>query len=511
MAVKRLGHDHKSSFKLGTFNPPIMFYADIVFTGAMQACSLTTHRGPQMKPMTKSMMKSTAKKLSAALAATAMLAALPFSGPAFAKLACDTALAAGKPAPPAGHSANPKHFRIFWHIATQIEDIADAPGNDAAMRDLATAEALADGFYVNALLGGPLIYWPERPKVCELNFKRVNTNDKIALPDEDVDFPDGGEGGRADCNKLLEDYLAKQPDATDTPQEIQLAALQRVVDVLKLKAVQAAGKPVWGANIIRNTDFSYDKATDKVTLNSLPTTYCVMNSLGITLNEMMLYQEPVGQVRKGLFVWIPRKRPNGELKFSSNARRDKIPENPRALGLIEQSFRDAGLPESGMRVNVRRTRAAQAEKMFPELDKIRNFAGYNFEGGTVLIEAKKQNFDLMIDNVAWILKNSSRDISMLMPGYWSRDEIDTEEKLDVLISRMRQLILSLNTKLNAKLQLPEGQNAMCTDRIVVIPASYGKPLRVKTLPMHRADGSLAATVTGQIKLLDEIRKELCGS
>jgi hypothetical protein len=430
---------------------------------------------------------------------------------ALADNACDASLAAGKPNPPAAKRDRPDRFRIFWHVATQIEDIADAPGNEAAIRDIEAAARLADGFYFNALLDGPMIYWPDRPKVCELNFKRVEANDRITLPDEEVDFPEGGEGGRASCKEKQAEFLAGQPDSTDTPAEIQMAALRRVASVLSLESAQASGKPIWGENIIRNTDFTYDKAADKVILKNLPTTYCVMNSLGITLNEMMLYQEPASQTKKGNFLWIPQKRENGKLRFSKNARRDKIPENPHAFSLVAQSIRDAGLPASGLRVNVRRTRASKALKMFPELEKVESLSGYNFEGGTVLVEAKKENFDLLIDNAAWILKNTDREISMLMPGYWTRTEIDTVEELDGLIERMRQLVVNLNTRLSEKMALPEGENALCNDRIVLIPASYGKPLRVKTLPMYRSEGKLAATVTGQIKLLDGMRREMCGS
>lgn len=455
-------------------------------------------------------MTPTAKRASAALFAACLAAALPPTGAAQAEIACGVSEVAGKSEPPAGQSTNPKQFQIFWHIATQIEDIADAPGKDAAMKDLAIAGKLADGYYFNVLLGGPMIYWPERSKVCELNFKRVKANDKIVLPDEEVDFPGGGEAGQADCGKLQDEYLAGQPEATDTLREIQLAALRRVVEVLGLKGAQNSGKPIWGENIIRNTDFSYDKATDMVTLNKLPTTYCIMNSLGIMLNEMMLYQEPGSQVKKDLFLWVPRQKPNGQLKYSENPKRDKLPENPRVLGLIEKSFRNAGLPQSGLRVNIRRIRPVQAMKIFAELEKTANFAGYNFEGGTSLIEVKKQNIEPLVDNIAWILRNSNRDVSLLMPGYWTREEIDTEQEIDGLIDRLKQLILNLNGKLNAKLQLPAGQNAMCTDRFVLIPASYGQPLRVKTLPMYRSEGKLAATVTGQIRLLDDLRKDLCG-
>ena len=76
--------------------------------------------------------------------------------------------------------------------------------------------------------------------------------------------------------------------------------------------------------------------------------------------EEMVY--PGQETTVKIEILIPRKRPNGQLTFSTTARRDKLPENPRVLGLIEQSFRDAGLPESGLRVNIRRTRTFPSQR-----------------------------------------------------------------------------------------------------------------------------------------------------
>ena len=93
----------------------------------------------------------------------------------------------------------------------------------------------------------------------------------------------------------------------------------------------------------------------------------------------------------------------------------------------------------------------------------------------------------------------------------NRDQVGDENEIDTQIARLRQLILEINTGLNARMKLPEGQNAVCSNRLIFIVGSYGQPVHVKPLPMRRADGRLAGTVTGQIKLLADLRKELCGA
>ena len=128
-----------------------------------------------------------------------------------------------------------------------------------------------------------------------------------------------------------------------------------------------------------------------------------------------------------------------------------------------------------------------------------------------MLSVSRKKLDHLILGVSWLLAKTDRDISFLMPGYWERDQVGNEEEIDTQIPRLRQLFIVLNDGLNAKMKLPTGQNAICNNRLAFIVGSYGKPVSVKSLPMRRADGRLAGTVTGQIQLLSDIRKEICGS
>ena len=134
----------------------------------------------------------------------------------------------------------------------------------------------------------------------------------------------------------------------------------------------------------------------------------------------------------------------------------------------------------------------------------------------IRITDEKKYIDNYIEGMAWILANTDRDISLLMPGYWERDKVGNADEVDELIVRVRKTILAVNSKLSKamKLQamkLPDGQNAVCSNRVTFIVGSYGQPVHVKPLPMRRDNGKLAGTVTGQIKMLADTRSELCGS
>ena len=427
-----------------------------------------------------------------------------------AEVSCDVAAAAGKPRPAPPDPGPDGQFRIFWQISTQVEAIADAASNPTAMSDIREARDLVSGYYINALLGGPLIYWPDRPKECRLNFKRIDEGDSIEVEGETFTFAEGGAKGHAACVRQQDPYLRSKSKAADPGKDVHIDALRRVFRNLDLSAEQKAGKAVWAVALILVTDFIYDKAKDKVRLAELPETYCVLNASGITLNGLMIYQEPKLQTRRGRFVHIPRKNPRGEL-FYSTPRQDKLPENTHAFQLIAGSFDEAGVPIGGFRANVRRWRERHSEALARELVKIPQFGGFNFEGGTGMLAVARKSPERLITGVSWILANTKSDISFLMPGYWDRDMVGNEDEVDTQIARLRQLIMVINTGLNAKMQLPPGQNAVCSNRLVFIVGSYGQPVHVKSLPMRRADGQLAGTVTGQIRLLADLRKELCGS
>ncbi len=97
-----------------------------------------------------------------------------------------------------------------------------------------------------------------------------------------------------------------------------------------------------------------------------------------------------------------------------------------------------------------------------------------------------------------------------MPGYWPASDIGSLDEIDGLIPRVKTLMTSLSDELNSRMGKQGGKNAICTSRITFIVASYGAPIHVKTLPIARPDGKLAGTVAGQIKLINDLRANLCG-
>ena len=144
-----------------------------------------------------------------------------------------------------------------------------------------------------------------------------------------------------------------------------------------------------------------------------------------------------------------------------------------------------------------------------ELAAIPGFGGFNFEGGTAIMPDAKNVIDNYVEGMSWILQNTDQNVSLLMAGYWPRDMVGNDAEIDQLVPRLREFITSLNQRLGASMGTKNG-NAICSNRINLIVASYGQPIHVKALPMRRDDGRLAGTVTGQIKLLSDVRKELCG-
>ena len=176
-----------------------------------------------MSPMCTSTTLPRLKPARAALYAVLCLAITPLGTPAEARAPfdCSVSQAAGKPAPPKPRPHDANSFRILWHVATQIEDLADAASDPKAMADVREAQKLVDGYYFNALMAGSLIYWPGRPKTCQVNFKRVDAGSTMDIGGEDVTFSQGGAAARDACKKQQDAFLAKQPPDTDTPGEIQ--------------------------------------------------------------------------------------------------------------------------------------------------------------------------------------------------------------------------------------------------------------------------------------------------
>jgi hypothetical protein len=444
--------------------------------------------------------------LSILVAVTASCTAL--TAPARADYSCALSEAAGKPGPAAPSEGRADRFRIFWHIATQIEDLADAAGDEARMRDIREARAIADGYYINALMAGPMTYWPDRPKQCALNKKLSAGTETIDLEGE-LFTPEGGTRTREQCAATQDDFVKKVGKHRNI-REMQADAMRRAYDNIGLAQEQKQGKPVWGELLVTTREFSYDRRADKVKLTELPKTYCFNNSTGITLNAMMLYMEPSRAATKNTFLWIPLRDRNGKLKDTKNARQAAIPGNVHAFDLLMRSFADAGVPVGSFRPNIRRWHETRSPRLTRELAGMPGVGGFNFEGGTAILPDGKNLVENYADGMAWILQNTDKNVSLLMPGYWKRDMVGSEKEIDTQIPRLRTLIVSLNDRLSKAMGSKDGK-AICSGRINLIAASYGQPIHVKTLPMRRSDGSLAGTVTGQMKLLSDVRNEICGS
>ncbi len=282
--------------------------------------------------------------LSMALAAAL---SLPFAAGAEAGLNCAVSTAAGDPAPSTAQPAETGRFRIFWQIATKIEDMADAASNKQALADIRDTQKRVDGYYFNALLRGPLVYWPDRPAYCDLNFKRAGETAQIDYMGQDYDYSDGSAGYRQ-CGSQQQQSFNGQ-----SSEDVQVAALKRVVANLDLKGEQKRGKEIWGATIIRQQEFAYDPASDTVSLKELPETYCAADTLGLRLNGQLVYQEPGTQMKTGAYLHIPMKDKNGEIVFSPQPNRDSAPRNTRVYAMIGDAFAKARVPAGGFRANIR--------------------------------------------------------------------------------------------------------------------------------------------------------------
>lgn len=434
-------------------------------------------------------------------------AAASFAMPAAAEV-CSVASAQGKAEPPVPKVRDPGKFRIFWHIATQVEDLADAGKDAAKLKDIREVQKIADGYYMNMLITGPLVYWPGRPKQCATNFKRINEGDSIEITGDTFSFPQGGGAGRNECEAEQADF-EKKAGFSDTV-SLQHAAMKRVMANLDIAAEQKAGKEVIGVLIINGREMAYDGAADAIKLKNLPKTMCFFNSVDFAPNSWMTYQEPNIQMKQGVFVWVPRKGADGKVVKSKNPKADKAPENPRVYSLVESAFQTAGVPFGEIYANMRKWNRRQTPDLAKQLAAMPEIRGFNFEGGASVPVTKARKIENYSNGIAWILKNTDKNVSILMPGYWDRADIGSEDEIDTLPERTRDYVKMLNDEVSKKMGLPQGQNAFCTGRLILIPGSYGKPLHVKTLPSMRK-GKYAGTVTGEIRILNDLRNEMCGS
>jgi hypothetical protein len=189
---------------------------------------------------------------------------------------------------------------------------------------------------------------------------------------------------------------------------------------------------------------------------------------------------------------------------------------------VGDAFASSRVPLSQFSINIRRWDSSNVSSS-EQLRKSNFFDGYFFEGGPEIISRERQDrprIDNFADGIAWILTNTDEKIFLLMPGFWEKaqmprfwekERLDDAEETDQIIGRLRTTVTQLNEKIGQRLGLKPGNPAICNKRIYLIPASYGAPVHVRTLPPVRRNGALAGTVTGEIKLLAEMRETLCGT
>jgi hypothetical protein len=410
-----------------------------------------------------------------------VIAAAPAAAAQVAGLDCSLQSARTATAPKPSGSAS--GFRIYWHVATQIEDIADANGND--VRDIKATQKLVDGYFFNVLIRGPLTYWPDRPEQCGVN-KKLRT-------------PEITRACNAERSKILDEL------GYSSETELQVASMERAVKVLGIPSEQAKGKAVMSEMLLNDEEMSYVPETDTIKLNSIPLSLCVLDTLAVTPNAFMVYQEPRAQIANGKFLWVPRKI-NGKLVKSKDPKADKIPENARVFQLLGDAFMRAAIPFDSVYPNLRAWNR-RAPSLVSSLIEIPIIGGLSFEGGSGKMSENPRIVRQFAQGMSWTLRNSEEDIILLIPGYWTPEQTKTTDGIDQLPGRLREYILAINNRLSSELG---SRNAICNPRIILIPASYGRPLHVKTLPSMR-NGKYAGTVTGQIGLLNSMRQELCGS
>ena len=417
---------------------------------------------------------------------------------------CSPGEAASKPAPPPAHHGPANAFRILWHVGTQLEDLADADKHPDTRSAIADVQSDVDGYYFLVL------NWPDRPAECYRNFNALSREIEREAPDQEADdqVPGAGlEGEQKRCRLEFKDASIKH--GWGKRDEVVAAAQTRAIGNLNIHEEQQQGKLIAVEMRLNNRDFAYLEQEDKLRLDRLPNGYCFLNAAGISAGNVLAYQEPKIQTPRGTLLSIPRDA--SHIDQARSPRLDLLPENVRIVGLLGDAFAADNVPPPQISINVRRWTKHQ-EKAFEQLRNSPYFGGYFFEGGAEIISTKRRpvpRIDNFADGMAWILANTDKNIFLLMPGFWEK-EPQNDEEVDDLIPTLRKTLTMLNEKIGARLNLPAGEQAICSERIYLIPASYGAPVHVKTLPSER-DGKLAGTVTGEIKSLAEMRRELCGA
>lgn len=426
----------------------------------------------------------------------------------------------------------PEKFKIIWHIGSAIEPLADA--SDDRLNLINNLKTHVDGYYFLVLNKGSLLtYWKGRPFECMINYK------SLKWKSEDGDGPvsvtlNGREYGQATkerCAAQLEAYQAKlwvQSGKKLTFKQFQIAlhenALKRVLTNLNIKGEQAAGKRIMSEMIVRggdNGNFVYNRATDKISLVKkdgvvdLPKSYGFLKANGIIPDRLMTYQEPRPQSENDSLLRVPLVKGGPTEYVPGEIRCDWcLPHNLRVIDMLANALEAEMLKVPRMAINIRTWDENSVASIKQQLLKHPSkFDGINIEGSSH--KFAKASYDRSVEGAAWMLRNTSKPISFLIPGALFEDETDTQEMRDEkYIQHFLEYVTALNADLNKKLNLPLGKNALCNSRLSLIVGSYGSPLHMESFPLFRHDDQgnrirRAGTVGSEILVLKNYRDKLC--
>ncbi|MFT3988300.1 hypothetical protein [Aestuariivirga sp.] len=397
-------------------------------------------------------------------------------------------------------------FKIFWHVATQIEELADAAGNAAYQRDIQAIQPLVDGYYVNVVPPGLLAYWPGRPVQCSVNFGNAFNAGKTLPPVVDGKAILAGPGSDNTEQQCKLERAKDGGNATDVGVK-HAEKIKEALHNLQLSNEQKRGKLVMGEMLLATPDLAVDQSSGKISVQTLPRTLCVFAQSGFAPDIMMMYQEPVPQLRQGNMLNLPV----GPGRFGNGPRVGMVNNSPYSFAAVANAFKSAGAPVTNFAPNLRVWNQNLEQSKYSRFAKDPSLAAFVFEGGTAPVKGQSTPRILgYAQGAAWILQNTDDEVVFLMPTFYLPQEAAAPNGVDGLIPRLEKTIRDLNGRIGSAMGLPPGKNAICTSRIALIPASYGSPLHPQTFPAQRTGGAFAGTVTGQIEMLAKLRTELCG-
>src|SRR5690348_15207036 len=371
-------------------------------------------------------------------------AALPQLASAAAAPDCRPQAAAGKAPPPAAAEGAGRAFKILWHVGTEMEALAEADRDASTRATIDRIRKNVDGYYIT-VQPHQLGFWPGRPPECALNFMRAR--DRLGK-EQAAEL-------RNDCQRR---FLASIGNKGADPQEVYLDALRRTLDALNVRRDQADGKPVIGQMLLARRDFARDEAGQLI-LRKLPTTYCYLNAAGISVNNVMAYQEPSVQREAGnLFA------PSGAADTNRPAPRNALPYNLEIVDRVADAFARAGIPLTRFSIDVRLWNESMIDALRSADQK--RLGGVFFEGGTDTISAKGRpgKIDNFAEGMAWLLTNTDQKIFVLMPGFWEKQEVKSDEDFDDIIPRLREMITLLDQKIAQRLGTAKPQHPVCNPR-----------------------------------------------